>query len=145
MLPRFADLIDSVRLTTELVSARVSLPVRMAREPLDLLLRRLSGTAPRPLPLGYCRLIRQSERVIAHLPGVPNTCLYRALARYAVLQRRGVPVEFLVGLPRTPSLEPGHAWILVNGRPCEEDRELASRMAVTFRYPPVAGATSSTA
>lgn len=136
-MPRHvAHLLDGSRLAAELISIRLWLRSRLDREPLDALLERLSQGSRRSFPLHHDWLIEQSERVIARLPGVPDTCLYRALGRYAVLRRRGVAAEFFVGLPRAPSTEPGHAWILVDGHPWQDDPELVSRMTVTFRYPP---------
>jgi hypothetical protein len=64
----------------------------------------------------------------------PGTCLYRALARYAVLRSAGHAPTFLMGLPRSGEGAAGHAWIEIGGAPFAETDDV-SRFKVTFRYP----------
>ena len=63
------------------------------RRPLPELLARLAplGTdGAEPAPLGVVTsALSASERIVERLRLVPDTCLYRALARYALLRRAG--------------------------------------------------------
>jgi hypothetical protein len=87
------------------------------------------------------------DGVLARIPGLPNTCLYRALGRYAAYRRLGVDVRFVMGL-RRPGPSPtdpdagaldGHAWLELDGRPFAEILE--ADYVKTFEYP--SGAASS--
>jgi hypothetical protein len=122
----------------ELVVLRLSLPSRLAREPLDTLLAGLTPVTRAPTPDSASALHRRDllrvERGVARLPWVPSTCLYRALARYALLRRHGVPAVFVMGLGAEGVKGNGHAWIELEGLPFEEPDDV-TRYAVTFRYP----------
>jgi hypothetical protein len=84
---------------------------------------------------GLRRDLLRTEFVVKHLPGVAGTCLYRALARYAVLRRTGLDATFIMGLGPQGVDDDGHAWVEIEGKPFEEPADV-SRYAVTFRYPP---------
>ena len=90
------------------------------------------------------RDILHTERAMRHLPWPTGTCLYRALARYAVLRRTGMNATFVMGIGPQGVHDDGHAWVEVGGQPFEEPADV-SRFAVTFRYPPAstAGKTES--
>ena len=124
----------------ELVALRLSLPSRLNKEPLDALLASLtpplarSPTSARPAR-GLARDVKGAELAIRLLPWVAGTCLYRALARYAVLRRTGMDATFVMGLGPRGVTDDGHAWVEVAGKPFEEPNDV-SRYAVTFRYPP---------
>jgi hypothetical protein len=122
-----------------LVALRLSLPARLAREPLDALLASLSPPRSRvskaeATPI-LTRDILLAERGIARLPWVASTCLYRSLARYAVLRRTGADAAFVMGLGPGGVSEDGHAWVELGGKPFEEPADV-SRYTVIFRYPP---------
>jgi len=124
-----------------LVVLRLSLPSRLARQPLDALLNRLTPSPARKLTSagavpGLRRDLLRTEFVVRHLPGVAGTCLYRALARYAVLRRTGLDATFVMGVGPRGVDDDGHAWVEVAGKPFEEPTDV-SHYAVTFRYPPV--------
>jgi hypothetical protein len=86
-----------------------------------------------------------SQRIVGRLRRVvPDTCLYRSLARYALLRRAGHPVRFVMALdPKKAGVE-GHAWLELDGVPLGE--EVDPGLAVTFSYPdpssPPTGRTS---
>jgi hypothetical protein len=129
-----------------LVALRLSLPARLALQPLDALLARLtprerSSTRPaRSRGYGLPVLQRDlllAERGIARLPWVSNTCLYRAMARYALLRRVGADAAFVMGLPAEEVDANGHAWVELEGVPFEEPADI-TQFRVTFRYPPAA-------
>jgi len=142
-LPDNLSAVLRVRRVAELVALRLSLPTRLARQPLDRLLARLtpperSSARSRcsGLPLARRDLLL-AERGIARLPWVPNTCLFRALARYALLQRAGADAAFVMGLSAEGMNANGHAWVELEGKPFEEPGDI-THYRVTFRYPSAA-------
>ena len=85
-----------------------------------------------PLPAVEDALLA-AEKVIELLRVVPDTCLYRALARYAVLRSAGHPARFVMGLsPGAPEIT-GHAWIELDGAPMGET--LDDDLIITYAYP----------
>lgn len=135
-----AGLLVNARMAAELLLIRASLRNRLKREPLDELLIDLTARHvghPAATQHQVRRLLRLVEPMVARLPGVPNTCLYRSLARYAVLRRAGCAAQFFVALPPAGPSESGHAWIQIDGRPYDTaDAQQSLGMVVTFRYPP---------
>jgi transglutaminase superfamily protein len=123
----------------ELVALRLSLPARLSREPLDTLLAKLTPAVRPSIRTERSRLSRRdillAERGIARLSWVPGTCLYRSLARYAILRKTGIDAAFVMGLGPGGVGDNGHAWVELEGKPFEE-RDDVSRYTVTFRYPP---------
>jgi hypothetical protein len=128
------------RRVVELVALRLSLPSRLSAEPLDALLASLTPSPARS-PIGLraasClkRDVLRAEAAIRRVPWLASTCLYRSLARYAVLRRSGMDATFVMGLGPDGVDDDGHAWIEIAGKPFEETDDV-SRFAVTFRYPP---------
>lgn len=102
------------------------------RVPLDTLLRELS-VPDQPRELGrVLAALRVGEALFRRVPFDPDTCLYRALARYGSLRGAGHPAKFLMGIdPGDP--ERGHAWVELDGRPLWEKQP--SDLTVTFTYP----------
>jgi hypothetical protein len=82
------------------------------------------------------RDVRRVERWLGRAPLLPNTCLYRALGRYAVLTRAGLPAVFLMGVPRRGEGD-GHAWVEVFEKTFAESQP-PEDFAITFRYPMLA-------
>lgn len=115
---------------------RFRLPRLLASEPLDTLVQDLGRSSPSSA-LGFddtLSVIRVAEAFLARCPGVANTCLYRALGRFAVLRAEGLSVEVVIGMRDDGSHEKGHAWILVDGVAFDEDdAHEASQMTITFR------------
>lgn len=132
------------RRVASLVVLRLSLPTRLAREPLDALLASLTPTPARRLVSaravpGLARDVLRTEFVVRHLPWIAGTCLYRAIARYALLRRTGLDASFVMGVGPRGVHDDGHAWVEVDGRPFEEPADV-NRYAITFRYPPATSA-----
>jgi hypothetical protein len=129
----------SALVTAEILTLRALLPRWFARDPLDVLLRRLS--LPR-LPGAradlrrLARTVARAEGLVERTTPLPTTCLYRALARYAALRSAGHEPTFVMGLPRSGAGAAGHAWVEVDGAAFAEFDDV-SRFKVTFRYPPV--------
>lgn len=129
--------VGRARRIAELVGLRLALPRRLARESLDGLLASLTPQRP---PRGdrveefIRRDIRLTEWGVARLPWVANTCLYRSLARYAVLRRSGANAAFVMGLGPGGVTDDGHAWVELDDEPFEEHADV-SHYTVTFRYP----------
>jgi hypothetical protein len=125
-----------VRLGALTLSLRFRLARMLRRHSLPGLLGALTPEHPSstrvPLPTVEDALLA-AEQVIEHLRVVPNTCLYRSLARYAVLRSAGHPARFVMGLsPRAPEIT-GHAWVELDGAPMGET--LDDDMVITYAYP----------
>ncbi len=107
--------------------------------------RRLPRFDHVPLPTRF--MVRAVDVVAARAPG-PDTCLFRALARYAALRQARVDARFVVGVAAAPSSSSSssspssssgglpfvaHAWIEVAGHPVFE--AAPPRYAETFCWP----------
>jgi hypothetical protein len=116
---------------------RIYAPLLIRTRPLPEVLRRLdrsrrTGDAAGPLDP---RTLPAVERVVAALRVIPNTCLYRALARYNVLSGLQEGVRFVMGVRKQDDGKLiGHAWLEHHGQPLGE--ALDPRLVVTFTYPP---------
>jgi transglutaminase superfamily protein len=125
-----------VRLGAQTLSLRLRLDRMLQRHSIPGLLGALTPKHPSktriPLPTVEDALLG-AEKLIEHLRVVPDTCLYRSLARYAVLRGAGYPARFVMGLsPRAPEIE-GHAWIELDGAPMGETVD--DDMVITYAYP----------
>src|SRR5215470_17113738 len=98
--------------------------------PLPLLFRAL---APRSLATEARarRAIARSEAVARRLR-VPDTCLYRAMVRFAGLRAAGLEPRFRMGV-RRDAPEVGHAWVELAGAPVGE--KVDPRLIATFTFP----------
>jgi hypothetical protein len=100
-----------------------SLHSRYCGNALDRLLEDLEA-APRaasPLPVAeLTRAVRVAERIAPRLSSTPNTCLFRALSRYALLSRHAHRATFVLAVAPRSEL-PGHAWVEVAGKPFLEE------------------------
>jgi hypothetical protein len=129
------SLIGEVQLGARAVATRLRLASLVRRRSLPDVLVALTPRGPAaPLPLPAAeRAIAAAERVVERLRLVPDTCLYRSLARYEALRRAGHPARFVMALdPRAADIE-GHAWVELDGSPVGETLEPG--LAVTFAYP----------
>lgn len=109
---------------------------------LPLLLERASAP-PRALasPLeALLPAVAAAERIAARLYPAHDTCLYRALTRYALLCRHAVGVRFHLSAP-TDQASAGHAWVSVQGRMVLEP---ASPPPELWSYPPDSGPATTT-
>jgi len=131
-----ATIAQKARLGAHALTLRLRLASMLQRMSLPDLLAALTPSAPlTTVPMDRVeQTISHTERVIACLRVVPDTCLYRSLARYAVLREAGYEAHFVMGLlPQKERIE-GHAWV-------ELDREVLFEtkdpdLVVTFTYPP---------
>lgn len=125
-----------VTLRVEAVAARLRASRLLGRRSLPAVLGALTPRVAREVPLDVAEgAITAAERLFERLRVVPDTCLYRSLARYAVLRGAGHPARFVMGLdldPKKRDLE-GHAWVELHGEPVGETLEPG--LTVTFRYP----------
>jgi hypothetical protein len=125
-----------VRLGALTLSLRFRLDRMLQRHSLPGLLGALTPkhSSPKRVPLPTVEdALLAAEKVIEHLRVVPNTCLYRSLARYAVLRSAGHPARFVMGLsPRAPEIT-GHAGVELDGAPMGET--IADDMVITYAYP----------
>ncbi len=125
-----------VRLGAQTLSLRLRLDRMIQRNSMPDLLCALTPKHPSPrrIPLPTVEdALLAAEKVIEHLRVVPDTCLYRALARYAVLRSAGYPARFVMGLsPGAPEIT-GHAWIELDGAPMGET--LDDDLVITYAYP----------
>jgi hypothetical protein len=139
-----AKILFRARLSADLAWNRILLPARYARSSLDGLLASLDtprGRAPQLPLVALVRDVQRVERLLTRVTPIADTCLYRAMARYAALARAGFPAVFVMGIPRTDPNGVGHAWVEVNDTPFSEPASVAD-FAVTFRYPPERSAAS---
>jgi hypothetical protein len=120
----------------ELLALRLLVQHRFRREPLDRLLARAdSGVRTSHGDLALLeRDVLRVERLLPRLRLIKLTCLYRSLARYALLRRHGFAASFVMGIDAAGLEAPGHAWVEVNGAPFAEPEDV-SRYRVTYRYP----------
>lgn len=132
-----ASLPRRLRLGTQAVALRLRLGSWLRRRSLPDLLRALTVDAPAGEPIPLCQVeeaLGASEALLARIRLLPDTCLYRALARYAVLRRAGHPARFVMGIKPPASGEiTGHAWVELDGAPAFE--EAPADLVVTFSYP----------
>lgn len=78
-------------------------------------------------------LDRVTDPVLRRWWPTRTTCLPRALARYVMARRRGVPVTFVMGVREVNGQLQAHAWIELDGEPVLE-RE-PTDYTVTWRHP----------
>lgn len=73
-----------------------------------------AGAQDAPVAVEYRRLRRFVAVAYEILP-LPATCLRQSLVLYGLLQRRGVPSRFCVGVAKDGSALAAHAWIECDG------------------------------
>ena len=125
-----------VRLGAQTLSLRLRLERMLRRDSLPGLLGALTPKHPSPtrIPLPTVEdALLAAEKLVENLRVVPDTCLYRALARYAVLRGAGHPARFVMGLSSGAPEITGHAWIELDGAPMGET--LDDDMVITYAYP----------
>lgn len=77
------------------------------------------------------RSIRIAEKLAKGL-GAPDTCLFRAIARFRLLRRARFPVAFCMGISPDDTAV-GHAWVELDGSGVLEP--IPTEFIETFRYP----------
>ncbi len=137
-----ASLFHQAPITARAVATRLRLASMVRDSSLPELLRELTPKHVEDKPLDVVlAAISTSQRIVGRLRGVPDTCLYRSLARYALLRRAGHPVRFVMALDRKAPEVVGHAWLELDGVPLGE--EVDPNMTVTFSYPPPSTTTGT--
>lgn len=119
-----------------LVALRFSLRRRLDERDLRALLEGLDVDVPwDEAPLDDAlRTVARAEALIRRAPGVPDTCLYRALGRFSTLRRLGASSSrFVMGVRKDDGVLVGHAWVEVDGAPVLEAEP--PRYVVTFAHP----------
>jgi hypothetical protein len=87
----------------------------------------------RQVPRSVAGAIVAVDAVVARTPVGPQTCLFRALARYAALRQARVDATFCMGIePNAPTVA-AHAWVEVGGVAVFEAEEPC--YLETFRWP----------
>lgn len=116
---------------------RIRLVRRIPKTPLPKILEELTPSslpAVTMTPAELWRVLRIVEALCRRSRVLPDTCLYRALTRYALLRRAGHPAKFVMGMdPRAREDLTAHAWVELDGVPYRE--ALDARMVVTYVYP----------
>jgi hypothetical protein len=105
--------------------------------PLDAFMARITPSHRRPcfgqVPRSVAATIRVVDAVVARTPVGPQTCLFRALARYAALRQARVDATFCMGVRADQPNIAAHAWVEVGGVAVFEVE--APRYLETFRWP----------
>ena len=127
---RRAD-VKGLTLDVYLIGARLALPLALRSLAMGAVLRGLEATTPRASAARARLAVARSEALTARL-GVPGTCLYRAMARWAALRSAGLDASFVMGLRRAGG-DLGHAWVEVDGMPVDEAPDAG--LVVTYRFP----------
>ncbi len=124
---------------------RIRLGYRVPRESLTRLLEQLTPRFLPPITMNATRIwyvIRFEEAVCRRSRVLPDTCLYRALTRYALLRRAGYAAKFVMGMdPHAREDLTAHAWVELDGAPFHET--LDARFVVTYVYPDDPPATTA--
>src|SRR4051794_24320859 len=95
-----ASLPRRLRLGTQAVALRLRLGSWLRRSSLPDLPLALAAHPRAGEPIPLCQVeeaLRASEALLERLRVLPDTCLYRSLARYAVLRRAGHAARFVMG------------------------------------------------
>jgi hypothetical protein len=122
----------------EYIRVHRSLAGRYAAAALDRLLHDLESQPKSPHPLSVpelARAIRLAERLAPRLSKTPNTCLFRALSRYSLLNSHAYRASFVLGVA-TQSDQPGHAWVELAGEPFLESGTPAPFNRILARQSP---------
>jgi hypothetical protein len=124
-------------LTLEALELRIRLRREVPSVPLPKILQSLTPRVLSPViltPYQVGQVLRITEAICRRTRIVPDTCLYRALTRYALLRRAGYAAEFVMGMnPRPRDDLTAHAWVELNGVPYRETLDAA--MVVNYVYP----------
>jgi hypothetical protein len=114
-----------------LVGLRGAIPLALRVMPLPTLFDWISPRRVSTSESAARRAIGRSQTVARHMR-LPDTCLYRAAARFVALRSAGLPAQFVMAVRRDQP-ELGHAWVEIHGVPVDE--KVDDRLVPTFRYP----------
>ena len=133
------EVVRGIRITTYVVRYRVGLARRIRRNSLSAILGDIEAAAsrargaPRSPDPTFLLALRAGESIVSRARVAPNTCLYRALGRYALFRRHGHRAVFVMGLRSDADGGEGHAWVELDGVPFGES--IAPDLVVTLRHP----------
>ncbi len=124
-------------LAARALEIRIRLLRRIPAVPLPRILHELTPVHLPPVVLNASeiwRVLRVVEAFYRRTRLLPDTCLYRALTRYALLRQSGHAATFVMGMdPRVREDLTAHAWVELDGAPYQE--ALDPRLVVTYLYP----------
>lgn len=124
-------------LTLQALELRIRLRREVPLVSLPKILESLTPKTPPPIlltPFQVGQVVRIVEALCRRTPFLPDTCLYRALTRYALLRRAGHPAKFVMGMnPRPREDLTAHAWVELKGVPYRETLDVG--MVVNYVYP----------
>lgn len=101
--------------------ARTWLARHLPALPLDRVLATLDASPGERIETDsatVARALAPTERVLSRLLRSTDTCMFRALARFAALSALGTRAVFVLGAPIGD--QAGHAWVEIDGRPFME-------------------------
>jgi len=128
---------NGTSLALQALELRLRLPRQVPSLPLPRILGELTPVHLPPVTLSASeiwRVLRWVEAFCRRIRLLPDTCLYRALTRYALLRRSGHAARFVMGMdPRAREDLTAHAWVELAGVPYQE--ALDARLVVTYVYP----------
>lgn len=110
-------------------------------ESLRLLPARLEALSTAPFAESVddaTRTLPLLERWVARARVSPDTCLYRAAARFVVLRSTGLTPRLVVGAANNRASEAslvGHAWVELSDAPFLEPDDPRTRFRTTWSYP----------
>jgi hypothetical protein len=76
------------------------------------------------------RMARRAQKRVLRATGILGPCLVRSLALWAMLLRRGHPVNLRVGFRKRAGKIEGHAWVECENIPINEDTSEAATFVV---------------
>jgi len=124
-------------LAARALEIRIRLLRRVPSVPLPRILQELTPTQPPQVGLTASEIwpvVRLVEAICRRIRFMPDTCLYRALTRYALLREAGHAAVFVMGMdPRVREDLTAHAWVQLDGAPYQE--ALDPRLIVNYVYP----------
>ena len=135
-----SKVVRGLRATAYVIRYRVGLGRRLRTDSLSAILGDVEASAARAVEASPQRpdgallfALRAGESIVSRARLAPNTCLYRALGRYALFRRNGHRAVFVLGLRGEDDGGEGHAWVELDGVPFGES--IAPELVVTFRHP----------
>jgi hypothetical protein len=136
-MPNMASMSTRASLAALALELRIRLFRRVPLIPLPRILEELTPTRLPPVTMTASEIwgvLRWVEAFCRRIRIMPDTCLYRALTRYALLRRSGHAAKFVMGMdPRVREDLTAHAWVELDGAPYQE--ALDARLVVTYVYP----------
>ncbi len=130
------SLVTHPHLLSEMWNFERALPARLAQVPLPELMAQLSAH-PADLSLPPLTVCEMADAIAALDVRSPlGICLRRSLVRYYFLRRAGLSVTIRFGARFKESRDiGGHAWLVLDDAPYQEESENYQGFAVMYTYP----------